>query len=406
MHQGRRLAAGAVGEIVGAGAPLVIGTGEAAHAVSVLHGLPGIERAEPHPDGVLVHPDGVPASVVVAALVRAGIPVEQVTRGRRLEDAFLALIGDGASPTGAPPASPLLTGGARVPGPEGSRVTTSQSAPGYHPRRTLPLAVEAVRQLRRRRTMIAFGILLVLPWILIGAFEISGPPAPGSGAPGLVDVATAGGLNFAMFSVFVSAGFLLVVAVALFCGDTVATEASWASLRYLLAAPVPRARLLRQKLIVALGYSTVAVLSLPLMALIAGTIVFGWHPLRLPPTGIDLASRRGPGAARHRARIRADHRAGGGGAGVPVLGVDRLAARRGRRRRRPDDRQQHPRRGHRARARGGRSCPATGSSPGWRRWRRRSPGARMTEGASVSACYALILFAVAFRRFAAKDIVS
>jgi ABC-2 type transport system ATP-binding protein len=122
MHQGRRLAAGAVGEIVGAGAPLVIGTGEAAHAVSVLRGLPGIERAEPHPDGVLVHPDGVPASAVVAALVRAGVPVEQVTRGRRLEDAFLALIGDGAGlPDGAPAASPLLSGGATVAGQQGSR---------------------------------------------------------------------------------------------------------------------------------------------------------------------------------------------------------------------------------------------------------------------------------------------
>ncbi len=45
------------------------------------------------------------------------------------------------------------------------------------------------------------------------------------------------------------------MAVALFCGDTVASEASWSSLRYLLAAPVPRARLLRQKLAVALAYS-------------------------------------------------------------------------------------------------------------------------------------------------------
>ena len=108
-------------EIVGAGAPLVIGTGEAAHAVSVLHRLPGIERAEPHPDGVLVHPDGVPASAVVAALVRAGVPVEQVMRGRRLEDAFLALIGDGAGlPDGAPAASPPLPGGATVPGQQGS----------------------------------------------------------------------------------------------------------------------------------------------------------------------------------------------------------------------------------------------------------------------------------------------
>ena len=101
-------------------------------------------------------------------------------------------------------------------------------------------------------------------------------------------MATHGGLNFAAFRFFVSAGFLLVVAVALFCGDTVASEASWASLRYLLAAPVPRARLLRQKLAVALTYSTVAIITLVVMALVAGTVAFGWHPLRLPGTGVDL----------------------------------------------------------------------------------------------------------------------
>ena len=162
------------------------------------------------------------------------------------------------------------------------------SAPGYSPRRTLPLRVEFIRQLRRRRTMVAFGILLVLPWILVGAFELGGPPQPGSGAPGLVDLATTGGLNFAAFSFFASAGFLLVVAVALFCGDTIASEAGWSSLRYLLAAPVPRARLLRQKLVVALGYAAVGVVSFPAMALLAGTIVFGWHPLRLPGTLVDL----------------------------------------------------------------------------------------------------------------------
>jgi ABC-2 type transport system permease protein len=284
-------------------------------------------------------------------------------------------------------------------------VTISESAPGYRPRRTLPLAVETVRQLRRRRTMIAFLILLVLPWILIGAFEISGPPAPGSGAPGLVDVATQGGLNFAMFSVFVSAGFLLVVAVALFCGDTIATEASWASLRYLLAAPVPRARLLRQKLIVALGYSTVAVLSLPLMALIAGTIVFGWHPLRLPPTGVELAA----GAALGRLAIvlgyvlitelvvaalaflfsvSTDSPLGAVGGAVGLMIVSNILD------------------------------AVTALGP----WREILPShwqfawleavapqvtwGGMIEGASVSACYALILFALAFRRFRGKDIVS
>ena len=81
------------------------------------------------------------------------------------------------------------------------------AAPGYNPRRTLPLRVEALRQLRRRRTMVAALILLALPWILVGAFELGGSSPPGPGAPGLVDLATTGGLNFAAFSFFATAGF-------------------------------------------------------------------------------------------------------------------------------------------------------------------------------------------------------
>jgi ABC-2 type transport system permease protein len=93
-----------------------------------------------------------------------------------------------------------------------------------------------------------------------------------------------------MFTLFVSAGFLLVVAVALFCGDTVASEAGWASLRYLLAAPVPRVRLLRQKLIVAMSLAALAVISVPAMAMITGIYVFGWARLRVPATDTALAN--------------------------------------------------------------------------------------------------------------------
>src|SRR5262249_39254542 len=132
-----------------------------------------------------------------------------------------------------------------------ARESEAGGSSGHDVRRTLPLRVEGIRQFRRRRTMIAFGILLVLPWVLVLAFKLGGNGGGGGRdtGPGLVDVATSSALNFALFAVFVSTGFLLVVAVALFCGDTVASEANWSSLRYLLAAPVPRARLLRQKLI-------------------------------------------------------------------------------------------------------------------------------------------------------------
>jgi ABC-type transport system involved in multi-copper enzyme maturation permease subunit len=278
-------------------------------------------------------------------------------------------------------------------------------APGYDARRTLPLRVEVIRQLRRRRTMVAFGILLVLPWILVGAFELGGPPQPGNGAPGLVDLATTGGMNFAAFSFFASAGFLLVVAVALFCGDTVASEAGWASLRYLLAAPVPRARLLRQKLVVALAYSTVAVTSFPLMSLVAGTVAFGWHPLRLPGTGAVL----GPGEALGRMAIvlayvlvtelvvaglafllsvSTDSPLGavGGAVGLVIVSdiLDAVTALHGWRQVLPTHWQFA-------------WLDAMQPQISW---------GGMLEGAAVSVSYALILFALAFRHFRAKDIVS
>ncbi|HKB31879.1 MAG TPA: ABC transporter permease subunit [Streptosporangiaceae bacterium] len=312
-----------------------------------------------------------------------------------------------AANASAPSSSaPVPSPGAPSPGaPTASSSAPSSSAPGYSPHRTLPFSVEAIRQLRRWRTIVAFIILLVLPWVLVGAFELGGPPQPGSGAPGLVDLATLGGLNFAAFSFFASAGFLLVVAVALFCGDTVASEASWSSLRYLLAAPVPRARLLRQKLAVALAYSSVAVTSFPLMALLAGTLAFGWHPLRLPGSGVELPA--GTALARmvvvlgyvlvtelvvaglaFLLSVSTDSPLGAVGGAVGLVIVSNILD----------------------------AVTALGS---WRQilpthWQfawldamqpQISWGA-MIEGASVSVSYALVLFALAFRRFRMKDIVS
>ncbi len=156
-------------------------------------------------------------------------------------------------------------------------------APSYDPRRTLRLRVELVRQLKRRRTQVAFGLLIILPIIIAIAFQIGG--GADSEAPQLVGLATVGGLNFALFTEFAAVGFLLVVLVALFCGDTVASEASWSSLRYLLAQPVPRSRLLRQKFIVAGLLSLAANVLLPVWAFVVGGLFFGWAPARSPIGG-------------------------------------------------------------------------------------------------------------------------
>ncbi|MDA3628719.1 ABC transporter permease [Saccharopolyspora sp. WRP15-2] len=143
---------------------------------------------------------------------------------------------------------------------------------GYRAKRTLPVRVEFARQLRRRRTRLTLGFLVVLPVLLLLSFEIG--DAVGRGRT-FADMATESGLNFTAFTLFASTGFLLVVVVALFFGDTVASEASWSSLKYLLAAPVPRVRLLRQKAIVAGLLSIFGLVLLTAISLGVGVLWYG-----------------------------------------------------------------------------------------------------------------------------------
>lgn len=159
------------------------------------------------------------------------------------------------------------------------RVATG-AAGGFRPGRTLPVRVELARQLRRRRTQLSLGFMVVLPLILAGAFALGDSGPPGSGS--FVDLAQSGAANFVMVSLFFSASFLLIVTTALFFGDIIASEASWSSLRYLLAIPVARRRLLRQKFLVAGVLSLACLLVLTLVAAVLGLALYGNHPLTTP----------------------------------------------------------------------------------------------------------------------------
>lgn len=153
------------------------------------------------------------------------------------------------------------------------------------PRRPLPLRAEVRRQLRRRRTRLSFGFLVVLPLLLVGAFALGSDDS--EGGTSFVDLAQVGPANLAVFAMFASAGFLLVVLVALFAGDAVPSEASWSTLRYLLAAPVPRGRLLRVKLTVALATTLAALVLLPAWSMLVGLVAYGTEAYQ-GPTGEQL----------------------------------------------------------------------------------------------------------------------
>ncbi len=172
---------------------------------------------------------------------------------------------------------------------DGTSVRSGAGVVGYRANHTLPLRVELIRQLRRRRTQVVGLIMVLLPVVIALAFKVGGTGSSSNNsnadASALVTLATTGGANFAMFTEFAAVGFLLVVIVALFCGDAVASEASWSSLRYLLALPVPRSRLLRQKLTVALGFSVAVNVVLPVWAYLIGGVFFGWAPAKSPISG-------------------------------------------------------------------------------------------------------------------------
>ncbi|TFV49419.1 ABC transporter permease subunit [Blastococcus sp. TF02A_35] len=159
---------------------------------------------------------------------------------------------------------------------------------GYRPDRTLRLSVELRRQFKRRRTMGVFLLMAALPLVLIAALKLgANEEAESNDRINLVDVATSSGLNFTLFVLFATTGFFLVVVYALFFGDTVATEAQWGSLRYALATPVPRMRLLRQKWFAALVQSVAALLTLAAVAVVAGGLAFGFDDIQTP-VGVTL----------------------------------------------------------------------------------------------------------------------
>jgi ABC-2 type transport system permease protein len=158
----------------------------------------------------------------------------------------------------------------------------------YQASKTLPYRVELHRQFRRKRTLFSYIFVISLPLIVATAVKFGspsnsgGPNRFGAGSADLIGLATKGAMNFTTTMFYFATPFLLVAVVALFNGDTVASEASWSTLRYLLASPVPRTRLLIQKLKVSLTLSLGTMILLPIVSWIIGGLAFGFAPLQTP----------------------------------------------------------------------------------------------------------------------------
>ncbi len=165
----------------------------------------------------------------------------------------------------------------------------------YLPSKTLPYRLEMYRQIKRKRTLFSYLFVISLPVIVALAVKFgtsgnsSGPTRFGSGTADLIGLATKGAANFTTTMFYFATPFLLIAVISIFNGDTVASEASWSTLRYLLAAPVPRTRLLVQKLKVSLTLSLAGVVLLIVTSWVVGAITFGFAPMQTP-LGVTLSN--------------------------------------------------------------------------------------------------------------------
>ena len=146
------------------------------------------------------------------------------------------------------------------------------------------IGAELAKQARRLRGWVTLAAMAAIPAVLTLVVGTTRPAlAERVGDWGSV-VTDSSGLTLPLISLSAMLLFMLPLAVAVFAGECVAGETAWGSLRYLLARPVARGRVLAAKAAVAAGYSLAAVLIVVLVATLTGALAFGVHPL----TVLDL----------------------------------------------------------------------------------------------------------------------
>jgi ABC-2 type transport system permease protein len=137
------------------------------------------------------------------------------------------------------------------------------------------IAVELRKLFRRPRTWISVFLLCLLPTIVAVFLAATGVgPRPGQGPAFLSAVLTNGRLYPAAALGIVLPVFL-PLAVAVVAGESIAGEANVGMLRYLLARPVSRTRLLVAKLIAVIAYTVLAVVAVAVSGLAVGILVIG-----------------------------------------------------------------------------------------------------------------------------------
>jgi ABC-2 type transport system permease protein len=141
------------------------------------------------------------------------------------------------------------------------------------------IAVELRKLFRRPRTWATIAVLNALPVLVAVLLVVTDlAPRPGEGPPFLSAVLRNGAL-YPLAALAIVLPLFLPIAVAVVAGDSVAGEASAGTLRYLLARPAGRTRLLVAKLVSVLVFVLVTVLVVAGVGYLLGTTLFEAEPV-------------------------------------------------------------------------------------------------------------------------------
>ena len=141
------------------------------------------------------------------------------------------------------------------------------------------IAVELRKMFRRPRTWATIAVLNALPILVAVLLVLTDlAPRPGEGPPFLSAVLRNGSL-YPLAALAIVLPLFLPIAVAVIAGDAVAGEAQAGTLRYLLARPVGRTRLLVAKLAAVLAFVVVTVVVVAAVGYLVGTTLFEAQPI-------------------------------------------------------------------------------------------------------------------------------
>lgn len=135
------------------------------------------------------------------------------------------------------------------------------------------MRAELLHLFRRRRVQVLLIVLALVPAAIVLALKLSGGPDRGEG-PTFLSQVTDNGVFASLAALTITLPVFLPLAVSVVAGDAVAGEAGLGTLRYLLARPVSRTRLLAGKSLGIVVFCLAATVVVAGSGLIVGSALF------------------------------------------------------------------------------------------------------------------------------------